>query len=68
MGELRFFRCEGVGRWVVTHLPELFADESAPPANVLLTSGTSWAGTSPRYHVDVPVAGVLQPKTMQEIP
>jgi restriction endonuclease in pPIWI_RE module len=61
MGELRFFRCEGVGRWVVTHLPELFADESAPPANVLLTSGTSWAGTSPRYHVDVPVAGVLQP-------
>jgi hypothetical protein len=61
MGELRFFRCEGVGRWVVTHLPELFADESAPQANVLLTSGTSWAGTSPRYHVDVPVAGVLQP-------
>jgi hypothetical protein len=61
MGELRFFRCEGVGRWVVTHLPELFADESASPANVLLTSGTSWAGTSPRYHVDVPVAGVLQP-------
>jgi len=61
MGELRFFRCEGVGRWVVTHLSELFADECTPPANVLLASGTSWAGTSPRYHVDVPVAGVLQP-------
>jgi hypothetical protein len=27
----------------------------------LQASGTSWVGTSPRYHVDVPVAGVLQP-------
>jgi pPIWI RE three-gene island domain Z len=61
MGELRFFRCEGLGRWVVTHLSELFADQFTPPANVLLASGTSWAGTSPRYHVDVPVAGILQP-------
>lgn len=61
MGELRFFRCEGAGRWALTHLAGLFSDAATPPANVLLTSGTSWAGTSPRYHVDVPVAGVLQP-------
>jgi hypothetical protein len=61
MGELRFFRCEGVGRWTLTHLADLFSDAATPPANVLLTSGTSWAGTSPRYHVDVPVTGILQP-------
>jgi len=61
MGELSFFRCEGVGRWMIAHLDTLFADLSSPPANVLLMSGTSWAGTSPRYHIDVPVKGVLQP-------
>jgi hypothetical protein len=62
MGELRFFRCEGVGRWALTHLAGLFGDAATPPANVLLMSGTSWAGTSARYHLDVPVAAVLEPK------
>ncbi|MFI6324793.1 hypothetical protein ACIBG8_45220 [Nonomuraea sp. NPDC050556] len=61
MGELRFFRSEGVGRWVLTHMSSLFADRTDNPANVLLMSGTSWAGTSPRYNIDVPVQGILQP-------
>lgn len=61
MGELRFFRCEGVGRWALTHLSGLFGDATTRPANVLLMSGTSWAGTSARYHLDVPVAAVLEP-------
>jgi len=30
-------------------------------------SGTSWAGKSPAYHVDVPVSGVLVPDTSKEI-
>jgi hypothetical protein len=61
MGELRFFRCEGVGRWALTHLADLFGDATTPPANVLLMSGTSWAGTSARYHLDLPVNGLLKP-------
>jgi hypothetical protein len=62
MGELRFFRCEGVGRWVLTHLHDLFAELGDAQANILLMSGTSWAGTSPRYHIDVPVKAVLRPR------
>ncbi|MFD0583127.1 transposase [Dactylosporangium darangshiense] len=60
MGEFRFFRYSGVGRSLLVNLPNLFpADGSGP--NVMLLSGTSWAGTSPRYHVDVEVGGILRP-------
>ncbi|GAA1801316.1 hypothetical protein GCM10009682_23930 [Luedemannella flava] len=60
LGEFRFFRYSGVGRMLLVNLPDLFpADGSGP--NVLLLSGTSWAGTSPRYHIDVPVGAILRP-------
>ncbi len=60
MGELRFFRCAGVGRWLLLNLHQLFAADGIAGPNVLLLSGTSWAGTSPSYHVQTPVGGVLR--------
>ena len=59
-GDLRFFKCLGVGRWLLLHLHELYAAEGITGPNVLFLSGTSWAGLSPGYHVQVPVAGVLR--------
>jgi hypothetical protein len=59
-GDLRFFRCLGVGRWLLLHLHDLFAGDGIAGPHVLLLSGTSWAGTSPRYHVQVPVSGILR--------
>lgn len=61
MGRLRFFRCSGVGRAVLLNLHELFAADSPRGPNVLLLSATSWAGTSARYHIDIPVSAVLTP-------
>jgi hypothetical protein len=61
MGRLRFFRCSGVGRWVLLRLNELFRTDSDRGPNVLLLSGTSWAGTSARYHIDIPVTAILTP-------
>jgi len=58
-GDLRFFRCMGVGRWLILHLHDLFASDGLVGPHVLLLSGTSWAGTSPNYHVQVPVTSVL---------
>lgn len=60
LGEFRFFRYSGVGRALLVGLPDLFPAEDPGP-NVLLLSGTSWAGTSPRYHIDVPVEAILRP-------
>jgi hypothetical protein len=59
MGSLRFFRCNGIGRWLLLNLARLYADSGNPPVGVLLMSATSWAGSSPRYDVQVPVTGVL---------
>ncbi len=59
-GELRFFRCMGVGRWILLNLPRLFAADGVAGPNTLLLSGTSWAGTSPVFHVQVPVGGILR--------
>ncbi len=60
-GDLRFFRCAGVGRWLLLHLHDLLVDEGINGPNVLLLSGTSWAGgISPSYHVQVPVRGILR--------
>jgi len=63
-GTLRFFRCAGVGRELLLNLPSLGADPAAGRAgpHVLLMSGTSWAGTSTRAHVLVPVGAVLKPQ------
>jgi hypothetical protein len=58
-GVLRFFRITGVGRAWLLNLHRLFADEGSPGPNVILLSGTSWAGDSPLYHVQYPIEGVL---------
>ena len=59
MGALRFFRAMGVGRWLLLHFHELFAFDEVAGPNVLLLSGTSWAGTSPSYHINERVGAVL---------
>ncbi|MGV9786737.1 pPIWI_RE_Z domain-containing protein [Streptomyces sp. NPDC003435] len=63
-GTLRFFRCAGVGRELLLALPQLGADSDRGTngPNVLLMSGTSWAGTSTRAHVVAPVRAVLKPQ------
>ncbi len=58
-GDLSFFRCAGIGRWLLLHLDELFAFDHVAGPHVLLLSGTSWAGTSPHYDIQRPVAMVL---------
>ena len=67
LGSLQFFRCTGVGRWLLLHFDELFKGDNIASPHLLLMSGTSWAGKSPAYHVDVPVSGVLVPDTSKEI-
>jgi hypothetical protein len=59
-GDLRFFRCNGVGRWILLHLHELFSAGGSFGPHVLLLSGTSWAGNSPSYHLQVTPGGVLK--------
>ena len=59
-GDLRFFKCMGVGRWLLLHLHEFLRGDRLAGPHVLLLSGTSWAGKAPGYHVQVPVAGVLR--------
>ncbi|MFA1551887.1 signal recognition particle [Actinomadura chokoriensis] len=61
-GELRFFRCNGVGRELLTRLGDLAEVDGRPAPNVLLMSATSWAGTSSRYHLHVPVGAILRPR------
>lgn len=63
-GTLRFFRCAGVGRELLLSMPRLGADPGRGTSgpNVLLMSGTSWAGTSTRAHVVAPVRAVLKPQ------
>jgi pPIWI RE three-gene island domain Z len=58
-GELRFFRCLGVGRWLLLHLHDFLAADGLAGPHALLLSGTSWAGTSPTYHLQLPVTGIL---------
>lgn len=60
-GELRFFRCSGVGRELLLSLSDLPTVDGRPGPNVLLMSATSWAGQSSRYHIHVPVGAVLRP-------
>ncbi|MFF0967460.1 pPIWI_RE_Z domain-containing protein [Streptomyces sp. NPDC003703] len=60
-GELRFFRCAGSGRELLLHLPDLTLADGLPGPNVLLMSGTSWAGRSTRFHVLTEVGALLKP-------
>ncbi|WP_018547236.1 hypothetical protein [Streptomyces sp. LaPpAH-108] len=58
--ELRFFRCTGVGRALLTELHRVSALDGSPTAHVLLMSGTSWAGTAAGAHVLAPVRAILK--------
>ena len=62
-GDLQFFRCSGIGRWLLLHIHDFLErlDGVAGPS-VLLLSGTSWAPGSTSYHVHV------QPKAVLEVP
>ncbi|MEV7551938.1 hypothetical protein AB0N89_20145 [Amycolatopsis sp. NPDC089917] len=60
-GELRYFRCSGVGRELLRVMPGIPETDGRPGTNVLLMSGSSWAGLSSRYHIPVPVGIVLLP-------
>ncbi|MEU3723396.1 hypothetical protein [Streptomyces sp. NPDC031705] len=62
-GTLRFFRCTGVGRELLLSLTGLGEDRAIgrPGPNVVLMSGTSWAGESTRAHILAPVGAVLMP-------
>ncbi|MGX7824634.1 hypothetical protein ACTG9Q_06040 [Actinokineospora sp. 24-640] len=64
-GELRFFHCAGVGRALLPAMPLLPTADGRPGPHVLLMSGSSWAGTSTRYHVDVPVQALLAPDRVE---
>jgi hypothetical protein len=59
IGTVSFFRCSGIGRWLMLNLPHLYQDGPGQGPGALLLSATSWAGNSPRYDVQVPVAGIL---------
>ncbi|MEG8182443.1 hypothetical protein GZH49_28625 [Nocardia terpenica] len=61
-GQLRFFLCSGVGRSLLTALPELPTIDGRPGPNVMLMSGSSWAGRSARYHLRAPVSALIKPK------
>ncbi|WP_097126611.1 pPIWI_RE_Z domain-containing protein [Spirosoma fluviale] len=65
-GQLTFFKNMGTGRYALLNLHRLYqADSDVPEGqasgpNVLLLSGTSWAGTSPSYHLQIPVDSLLR--------
>ncbi|MEU1724778.1 hypothetical protein [Nonomuraea sp. NPDC005692] len=67
-GELRFIRCTGVGRELLSVLPTLHDVDGSHGPNVVLMSGTSWAGASTRYHLAEPVKAVLHAKAREEEP
>ena len=57
---LSVFAYPNIGREFVTHFHELFRDiEEKDGPNTLLLSGTSWLRHSSRWHVHVPVQGIL---------
>ena len=58
--QIDMFRCMGVGRWLLTHLHDMFEDlDGAYGPHVLLLSGSSWAPGSSGYHIQAPVDNVL---------
>lgn len=61
-GLLRYIQCYGIGRWLLTQMPRLYADlDGLTGPHVLLTSATSWSPGSPQFHVGVPPHAVLTP-------
>ena len=61
--QIDMFRCTGVGRWILTHLHDMFRDlDGTLGPHVLLLSGSSWAPGSSGYHVPAAVDGILAPR------
>ena len=60
-GELTFFRCSGVGRELLRVMPHMTSVDDRPGAHLLLMSGSSRAGESGRYHVQVPIGMIIEP-------
>lgn len=63
-GTLRLINHLAVGRFILTNLHRLLADEGQAGPHVLLLSGTSWAGgasptASPLFDVQWPVSAIL---------
>lgn len=61
-GELRYFRCCGLGRELLRLMPGLAEPDGLAGTNVLLMSGSSWADQSSRYHIPIPVGAILKPR------
>jgi hypothetical protein len=53
------FEYGSIGRWLLLHFHELLGHLGRPGPNVLLLSGTSWLPGSTRWHVDIPISGLL---------
>jgi hypothetical protein len=59
---LSVFAYPNIGRVFITRFHELFRDiEEKDGPNTLLLSGTSWLPHSSRWHVNVPLHGILDP-------
>ncbi|WP_026152534.1 hypothetical protein [Actinopolyspora halophila] len=67
LGTLSFFRCSGIGRWLLLNLPGLYGPSDDGPAALFL-SATSWCGNSPRYDVQVPVSAVVTSALSEQVP
>jgi hypothetical protein len=66
-GELRFFQVKGLGRDLLYHLHDaLKISDGICGPHVILTSGTSWAPGSWKYHIPVPPGAVLLPQETGE--
>ncbi|MGG6270503.1 hypothetical protein ACQ4M3_37555 [Leptolyngbya sp. AN03gr2] len=64
---LWYFQALGQGRWLLENFSHVFADEGDQGAHALLLSGTSCAGKSPIYHVNLPVSYLLRPKEQSAV-
>ncbi len=67
-GELRFFQVRGMGRALLYHLHDALqgSDDMAGP-HVVLTSGTSWAPGSWKYHLHATPQAVLLPQRVNSL-
>ena len=68
-GGLQFFRCAGIGRWILLHMHDLFeALDGLKGPHTILMSGTSWAPGSMSHHLQLPVDVLLKsPENQTEV-
>jgi hypothetical protein len=63
-GILRYLRCRGMGRWLITNLDHIYEDlDGTVGPHVFLASATSWSPGSPQFHLAVPPTAVLSQPT-----